>query len=118
MIMRPGSVGVGFPNAVEASSIERCTWPSAAVCAFGCVNFLSWGRRFDSVMLAFTWRALRGMGPLVAGGRSQQITKTDDTLVSHERPSLFQRAPIETMSKCKNGGVFLVYIPVCQPALY
>ena len=110
-------VRVGFADAVEASSIEHCTWPSATVRAFGCINVLSWDRRLDLAMSAFTCHALHGVGSLPAGGRSWQITKTNVTLVSHERLSLFQRAPIVPISKCKNAGVFPFYIPGYQLAL-
>ena len=65
-----------FPNAVEASSFARYTWPSVAARAFGCVDVLSWDRRGDSAMFAYTRRALHGVGPLPAGDRRRQFTKT------------------------------------------
>lgn len=47
-------VGVRFPNAVEISSIVRCTWPSVVAHAFGYVDVLSWDCRLDLAMLVFT----------------------------------------------------------------
>ena len=99
-----------FPNAVEASSFARYTWPSVAARAFGCVDVLSWDRRYDSAMLTYTRRALHGVGPLPTGDKSRQITKTDVTMVSHERPSLFLKSTScdsVRMQECK-----------CVPCLY
>ena len=108
--LRNQIVEVDFPQAVEASSLARYTWPSVAARAFGCVDVFSWDRRGDSAMFAFTRRALHGVGPLPAGDRSRQITKTDVTLVSHERPSLFPKSTScdsVKMQECK-----------CVPCLY
>ena len=66
-------------DAMEALTIIRYTWPSATVRAFGCVDVLSWDRRLDSAMFAYTERALRSVGPLLAGDKSRQCTKTGIT---------------------------------------
>ena len=65
-----------IPKTVEASSFVRYIWPSVAARAFGCVDVLSWDRRCDLAMFAYTRRALYGVGPLPAGDRRRQFTKT------------------------------------------
>ena len=93
-----------FPQAVEASSFARYTWPSVAARAFGCVDVLSWDRRGDSAMFAFTRRALHGVGPLPAGDRRRQFTKTVVTrqhrsvLHSHPRTGCNRNARMQACS--------------------
>ena len=75
---------------MEASSFARYTWPSVAARAFGYVDVLSWDRRYNVAMFAYTWRALHGVGPLPAGDKRRQFTKT--VVIRQHRSALLEIA--------------------------
>ena len=88
-------------DAVEALTTDSYTWPSAAACAFGCVDILLWDRRLDLAMFVYTQCALQGVRPLLVGERSQHCTKTDVTDQHRSVFRLHQGSSYNKNEECK-----------------